>query len=320
MHQIGAQTGDRGRRWRGEIDHHFVHRRVAGGVAGGVCADRSNAIGASAQALTGSGEIELPGAGGGFAEGQIGAQDIGAAVDANTEVVAAAKGTTDGGLGHVGGEQGDRWRGRIGAVDHQLAVGAVGCAVARAVGSDGSDAVGVFGQRLWRLTQIELPGAGHGFGERGISAQNVGAAVEAHAESIAGGEGAADGGLREVGGQCGHGWRRWRRGIDDEFVAGIVGTAVVSAIGGNGGDVIGALAHGHASGDQVELPGAGAGLGQRGISAQDVGDAVDAHAESVAAGKGAGDGGLGVVAGETGDGRRGGRGDVDTDQRHGFGA
>ena len=66
------------------------------------------------------------------------------------------------------------------------------------VGGGGVDIVDAVAERLASGGQIELPGARARFAEGSIGAENVGAAVDADAETITAGEGAAERRLRHV--------------------------------------------------------------------------------------------------------------------------
>ena len=76
--------------------------------------------------------------------------------------------------------------------------------------------------------------------EGGVATKNVGAAVDADAEFVAVGKGAAQGRLRVVGDQRGDRRRRWRCQVDNHFVAGTVGTPVAGGIGALDGNIVGA--------------------------------------------------------------------------------
>ena len=82
--------------------------------------------------------------------------------------------------------------------------------IARRVSGGGADVIDAFAHGLARRAEIELPGAGARFGQGGVGAQDVGAAVDADAEFVAAGKGTHDRGLLLVSDQRRHRWRRGR--------------------------------------------------------------------------------------------------------------
>ena len=242
-----------------KIDGQFIGGGIAGAIAGGIGVGGGDREHTGGQDFASGGQIQCPSAAGIGGQRRIATEVVRLAIDRDLQLGAAGEGAGDGGLLIVGDQAIHARHGGCSHINSQLSTGGIAAAVAGDVGGGGADVINAFAHGLARRAEIELPGAGARFGQGGVSAQDVGAAVDADAEFVAAGKSTHDRGLLHVGDQRGHRWHCWWRAVDGQFIAGGVGGGIAGGVGGGGVDVVHAVAERVASGGQLscQVPGLG---------------------------------------------------------------